>query len=103
MQDCQAVLNDSLQEFSHSFFVGSALEKEGSAKPPGTLQKQVQTGCRAGVAGCRVGIVCFSGGLKQLPLVLYLVMHSPGFLIVGVSFLGRGHHLWENSQVSQFR
>lgn len=43
MQDCQAMLNDSLQEFSHSFLVGSALEKGGSAKPPQTLQKQLQT------------------------------------------------------------
>lgn len=74
--------------------------REGVQNPPNPPEAAAN---RAGVAGSRVGIVCFSGGLKQLPLVFYLVMHSPGFLIVGVPFLGRGHRLWENSQVSRFR
>lgn len=92
MQDCVGghLLSDSLQEFN-SLLVGMALEKQGSAKPPQTQQEQIQTRCTTAIAGCRVGIVCCSGGSKQLPLVFCLVMQSPEFLIVGVPFLGRGH------------
>lgn len=91
MQECQAGLvgtrNSGIQAFLDC---GSC---PGGA--PSSLQSR---GCWS-----RVEPFVFSGGLKQLPLVFYLVTQSPEFLIVGVPFLGRGHPLWKDPQVSCFR